>query len=121
MLKSLPVLLAVASKDAVSINLHFGHTKGFLIYKVDSVSCEFIQRRQVEHYCQGHVGNPTALDKILLTIDDCTAVFTAKTGDGPTEKLNRIGVQSVTEYAYEGIESALLDYVQKGGVNLGFE
>lgn len=121
MLKSLPVLLAVASKDAISINLHFGHTKAFLVYKVDAESCEFVQRREVEHYCQGHVGNMSALDKILSTIDDCSAVFTAKTGEGPAERLSRIGVQSVSEYAYEAIEGALMDFVKKGGINLGFE
>ena len=41
------------------------------------------------------------------------AVFVAKIGDGPIEKLAAIGVQAVADYAYESIEDSLLDYVRK--------
>lgn len=108
------VLLAVASKDAISINLHFGHAKAFLIYKVTNGRCEFLQRREVEHYCHGNTGSQSAMEMILQTIDDCRAVFVAKIGDGPIEKLRKIGVQSVSDYAYEAIEESLLDFVEKG-------
>ncbi|MGI1670170.1 MAG: hypothetical protein K6L74_07585 [Neptuniibacter sp.] len=108
------ILLAVASKDAISINLHFGHAKAFLIYKVTNDQCVFLHRREVEHYCHGNTGSQSAMEMILQTIDDCKAVFVAKIGDGPIEKLKNIGVQSVSDYAYEAIEESLLDYVQKG-------
>ena len=52
------------------------------------------------------------MGKILETIKDCQAVFVAKIGEGPTEKLNAIGVQAVASYAYEALEESLLDYVQ---------
>lgn len=43
----------------------------------------------------------------------CDAVFVAKIGDGPIEKLATIGVQAVADYAYEAIEESLLDYLRK--------
>ena len=107
---NVPMQLAVASKDAISINLHFGHAKAFLIYKVDKGHCEFVHRREVEHYCHGNTGSQSAMEMILETIDDCRAVFVAKIGDGSIEKLKNIGVQSVSQYAYESIEESLLDY-----------
>lgn len=112
MIKSLPMLMAVASKDAVSINLHFGHTKAFLIYRVFADHCEFVERRVVEHYCQGHTADMSAMKLILETIKDCHTVFIVKIGDGPEEKLKRIGVTSVSDYGYEAIEASLLHYVQ---------
>ena len=48
---------------------------------------------------------------ILQTIKDCAAVFVAKIGDGPTEKLKAIGVQAVTDYSWEEIEPSLMDYM----------
>ncbi|WP_428034945.1 NifB/NifX family molybdenum-iron cluster-binding protein [Amphritea sp.] len=113
MVKSTPVLMAVASKDAVSINLHFGHTKAFLIYRVSADYCEFVERRAVDHYCQGHTGDRSALEMILQTINDCHAVFVVKIGDGPQEKLQQIGVTAVSDYGHEAIEASLLHYVQK--------
>ncbi|MBN0987597.1 NifB/NifX family molybdenum-iron cluster-binding protein [Amphritea pacifica] len=113
MLKLPPVLMAVASKDAVSINLHFGHTRAFLIYRVSGDHCEFVERRAVDLYCQGHTGDRSAMELILETIKDCHAVFVVKIGDGPQERLKRIGVISVSDYGYEEIEESLLHYVQK--------
>ena len=116
MMLSLPVKLAVASKEGVSISEHFGHAKRFWIYNVDKDKCEFLEQRDVEHYCLGGSSSKTAMAQILETINDCYAVFVAKIGDGPTEKLNKIGVQSVSFYAHEEIEESLIDYVQRDGV-----
>ena len=50
---------------------------------------------------------------ILETIQDCQAVFVAKIGDGPRDKLRAIGVQAVAGYAWEAIEASLLDYARR--------
>lgn len=113
MVKSSPALMAVASKDAVSINLHFGHTKAFLIYRVSVKHVEFVERRVVEHYCQGHSSDMSAMALILETIRDCHAVFVVKIGEGPEDKLKQIGVASVSDYGHEAIEASLLDYVKR--------
>lgn len=101
---------AVATKDGISINLHFGHAKEFLIYQLTTGSCELIERREVDHYCHGQTGDQSAMQKILLTLADCQLAFVAKIGDGPTEKLRAIGVQAVEDFAYLGIEDSLIEF-----------
>jgi len=101
----LPLKLAVASKDGISINEHFGHAKVFHINSVSENQCLLLEQRQVEHYCHGNSGNQSAMAMILQTISDCH-------GDGPAEKLAAIGVQAISDYAYEAVEASLLDYVR---------
>ena len=105
------VLLAVATKEGLAISEHFGHAKQFWVYEVTPDSCELLEKRQVEHYCLGNHSSKTAMAGILEAIKDCYAVFVAKIGDGPTEKLNAIGVKAVSSHAWEEIEPALLAYV----------
>ncbi len=107
----LPLKLAVASKEGMAISEHFGHAKQFWIYEVAADYCRLLEKRDVEHYCLGNRSSKTAMAGILEAIKDCHAVFTAKIGDGPTEKLQAIGVLAVSSYAYEAIEASLLDYV----------
>lgn len=108
-----PLKVAVASKDGIAINQHFGHAKMFWIFHVTTRSCEFIEQREVDHYCHGQTGDASAMQKILKTINDCEAVFVAKIGDGPVEKLQAIGVSSVDDYAYLGIRDSLLAYAEQ--------
>lgn len=105
--------VAVASKEGLAINEHFGHAKQFWIYELDGSECRLLEKREVEHYCLGNHSSKTAMAKILTTIADCRAVFVAKIGEGPTEKLQAIGVVAVADYAYEAIEDSLLDYAHK--------
>ncbi len=104
--------IAVASKDGISINLHFGHAKVFMIYELRQGQCYFLEKRKVENYCLGNSSNPTALEMILDTINDCELCFIAKIGEGPAEKLAKIGVKAVDSYAYEEIMEALQEYAQ---------
>lgn len=105
--------VAVATKDGISTNLHFGHAKSFWIYQLSPQGFQLVDRRDVDHYCHGQHGDQSALAKILHTIGDCQAVFVAKIGDGPTEKLRAVGVEAVDNYAYEAIEDALGDYLSR--------
>ena len=107
-----PIRLAVASKEGLAISEHFGHAKQFRIYRADPDCCELLETREVAHYCLGQHSDQTAMAGILESIKDCHAVFVAKIGDGPTEKLKAIGVSAVSRYAYEAIEDSLLDYVK---------
>lgn len=106
-----PLLLAVASKEGLAISEHFGHAKQFRIYAAFPNRCQFLETRQVAHYCLGQHTDQSAMAGILEAIKDCHAVFVAKIGDGPAEKLNKIGVRAVGQYAYQAIEASLLDYV----------
>lgn len=102
--------LAVASQEGLAISEHFGHAKKFWIYEVSGDQCQLLEQRQVEHYCLGNHSSKTAMAGILEAIKDCHAVFVAKIGDGPTEKLKAINVEAVSRYAWEEIEPSLIDY-----------
>jgi predicted Fe-Mo cluster-binding NifX family protein len=108
-----PLKVAVASKEGLAVSEHFGHAKQFRVYEVSPGHCRLLEQRVVAHYCQGNRGSSSAMEQILATIQDCQAVLVARIGDGPTEKLAAIGVQAVTDYAYQAIEDALLDYAAK--------
>lgn len=105
--------LAVASKEGIAVSEHFGHAKQFYIYEATPAGCRLVGKRQVEHYCLGNQSSKTAMAGILQAVKDCDAVLVAKIGDGPTEKLAAIGVDAVADYAYEAIEQALPDYMQR--------
>lgn len=108
-----PLKLAVASKDGRAISEHFGHARRFAVYAVTPASCRLLEIREVEHYCLGNSSSSSAMAGILEAIRDCRAVFVAKIGDGPTEKLAAIGVRAVSDYAWEAIEASLLDYARR--------
>lgn len=107
-----PIKLAVASKDGIAINEHFGQAEQFHIYSVSPGSCVRLETRKTAHYCLGQHSDPSAMSGILEAIKDCYAVFVARIGEGPTAKVHAIGVYAVSEYAYAAIEESLLDYAQ---------
>lgn len=94
------IKVAVASKQGLAVDEHFGHAKSFWIYAVTTDGCELLEQREVEHYCHGNTSNKSAMEKILQTINDCEAVLVAKIGDGPTDKLAAIGVKAVSDYPW---------------------
>ncbi|MEJ2141983.1 MAG: NifB/NifX family molybdenum-iron cluster-binding protein [Gammaproteobacteria bacterium] len=108
-----PFRLAVASKEGLAITEHFGHAKQFYIFDVHGKNCELVEQRHVDHYCLGGHSDKSAIAGILETVSDCQAVFVAKIGDGPTEKLSKRDIDAVSEYAYEEIEPSLLDYTSR--------
>jgi predicted Fe-Mo cluster-binding NifX family protein len=108
-----PLKLAVATKDGISINLHFGHATQFWVYEVTPEACTLLEQRDVEHYCHGQHGSKSAMEKILQTIKDCNGVFVAMIGDGPADKLKAIGVTAISDYAHEAVEESLVDYAKR--------
>lgn len=107
MSKNENLTIAVASKDGISINLHFGHAKEFWIFQYLDGAFKLLEKRDVEVYCHGKHGSESAMQKILTTINDCDAVMVAMVGEGPAEKLKGIDVMPIQEFAYEGIDEAL--------------
>lgn len=108
-----PLKLAVATKDHIAINEHFGHAKQFSVYSVSETGCELLETREVANYCLGQHADESAMPGILETIKDCYAVFVARIGEGPTAKVHAIGVRAVAEYAYAAVEESLLDYAKR--------
>lgn len=107
-----PYLVAVASKDGISVNLHFGHAKHFMIYRVEAGAYHYVESRDVDNYCLGGSGDMQAFEKILMTLHDCAVCLVAKIGDGPKEKLAKAGIIADDNYAYEGVSEAMAGLIQ---------
>ncbi|GAB6041954.1 NifB/NifX family molybdenum-iron cluster-binding protein [Endothiovibrio diazotrophicus] len=104
------MLVAVASRSGVAIDEHFGHATRFLVYNLDHLQCAQLESRAVDHYCHGQRGDGGALARIMECIADCTAVFVARIGDGPRDKLAAIGIDAVSDYPWEEIEMSLMKW-----------
>lgn len=112
-MKNDSLTIAVASKDGISINLHFGHAHEFWIYQFESPQgFKLLEKRNVDQYCHGKHGSDSAMEKILTTINDCDAVMVAMVGDGPAAKLQAIDVMPIQEFAYESIEESLNTFAE---------
>jgi len=107
------ILVAVATKGGVQVDLHFGHADAFVVYAVSSEEIHRVEARQVEHYCQGGYGDEDKREVILRALADCTALFAARIGDGPKAKLQSAGIEPVDEYPFEAIEASIRDWYGK--------
>jgi predicted Fe-Mo cluster-binding NifX family protein len=105
--------LAVASKDGVTIDTHFGHARQFLIYELGAEHCQLVEQRDIEQYCVAGQSISSALGGILAAVADCQAVLVAMIGDPPREKLAASGIQAVSDYANQPITDALRDYARR--------
>ena len=103
--------IAVATREGLAVSEHFGHAKVFHIYDVTPSACEPLEQRHVDHYCLGGSSDQSALSGIFEAIKDCSAVFVAKIGDGPIEKLKARGIEAVSDYAWQDINESLCEYV----------
>ena len=103
----------MATREGQAVSEHFGHAKAFYIYDVTASCCEHLEKREVSHYCLGGSSDQSALTGIFEAIKDCSAVFVAKIGDGPNEKLKLRGIEAVADYAWQSIDESLCDYVSR--------
>lgn len=105
--------VAVASKHGTAIDEHFGHAKAFHIFDIVGGNVASVSIREVPHYCLGGHSDRTAMESILETISDCTAVFVARIGDGPIGKLKARNIEAVSDYTWEEIVPSLINYSSK--------
>ena len=82
------MLVAVATKGCGRINEHFGHAKEFQVYELSTAGAKFVGHRRVDLYCQGGFGEEDSLETVIRAINDCHAVFVAKIGGCPKDRLH---------------------------------
>ncbi len=106
--------IAVATKGDGVINQHFGHAKEFQIYEVDSLGVRFVSHRRIEdHYCQGGLGEDSALAGIIKMLDGVDALLCAKIGGCPKAELAAAGITPSDDFAFEFIEPSVAAYFAK--------
>ena len=104
---------AVASKNGMYIDQHFGHVKEWLIYEYKDEMVQYIEKRQVKKYCEGSEYCEEKEDKMEAIIDavaDCKGVIVMRIGDSPKKKLEEKNITIVV--TYDRIEDAILKAVR---------
>jgi nitrogen fixation protein NifB len=100
--------VAVTTKGEGLINQHFGHAKEFHIYSADASGVRFLGVRKVEdHYCQGGLGEDSALGSIIKMLSDVDVLLCAKIGGCPRKELARAGIEVSDQHAFEFIEPSI--------------
>lgn len=87
---------AVASKTGKVVDLHFGHTTEFYIYDYNQGRAEFIEKRDVNKYCDGKESSEdeNKFDNILKVLGDCNGVIALRIGNSPTMKLKNKNIDA---------------------------
>jgi nitrogen fixation protein NifB len=104
--------IAVATRSGGLVDEHFGHAREFLVYDVTREGARLVGRRAVERYCVGEDGDDDALAGALRALAGCRAVLVAKVGHCPKGKLAAVGIEPVTEQAFQPIEAAALAWFE---------
>lgn len=99
---------AVASKNGILVDQHFGHAEEFYIYESDGKKVRFVEKRPIDKYCTGIRDCDEKTDKIgavLAAINDCSGVLALRIGDSPTQRMQERGIQVIS--TYDRIENAI--------------
>lgn len=102
-------IVAVASKGHGVIDQHFGHVSQFFIYRLGDTA-ELLETRPVAKYCNGEDTPEDKREATIRALAGVSAVFIAKIGDTPRERLSKLGIVSVDKYAHEQITPSLEAY-----------
>ena len=100
---------AVASKNGMYIDQHFGHVKEWYIYEYKNDSVSYIEKRKVGQYCEGSDVCDDKEDKItgiIEAIADCNGVIAMRIGESPRRQLEKKNIEVVV--TYDRIEDAVL-------------
>ncbi|MBI5588036.1 MAG: nitrogenase cofactor biosynthesis protein NifB [Deltaproteobacteria bacterium] len=109
-------LIAACTKGMAVVNLHFGHAKEFLIYRVKGNEARLVNIRKVEQYCHGSNDcgeKEVTLENIIKSIEDCDAVVCLRVGYGPHKELVSRGVLPVTDVPEEPLEAAVVKAAER--------
>jgi predicted Fe-Mo cluster-binding NifX family protein len=105
--------VAVATRDGLTIDTHFGHAREFWVYDLSGKTATFLERRDIAQYCVAGQSMDSALDGILNALADCQAALVAMIGEPPRAQLAAIGVHAVSDYANVPIEAGLHEYARR--------
>ena len=91
-----PLKFAIASKSGIGVDMHFGHASEFYIYEYKNGDAKYIEKRDVDKYCNGievcdeEEDKFTKLSKI---VSDCDGVISIRMGDEPKKKFKNMGIE----------------------------
>ncbi|TKI03463.1 nitrogenase cofactor biosynthesis protein NifB [Martelella alba] len=105
-------LVAVASTRGESIDQHFGHADRFRIYSLSAAGVTLVNERFTPQYCRGSddcepQDNEDRMAALMELLADVKAVFCARIGYGPWQKLAARGIQPCVDDAWQPVAEAL--------------
>ncbi len=104
-----PLRVAVCTKGGGRINAHFGKTREFQIYDVDSAGLRFVAPRRLETYCRGGRGDGEVMAEIIAALGDVQVILCERIGKRPRRELAVAGIAAIDTFALAYIESAIAD------------
>lgn len=87
---------AVASKSGIGVDMHFGHASEFYIYEYKNGNVRYLEKRDVDKYCNGQEECEEEEDKFVKlskVVSDCNGVLCLRIGDGPKKKFKDMGIE----------------------------
>jgi nitrogen fixation protein NifB len=105
-------LVAVASTRGELIDCHFGHADRFHIYSLSSAGVVLVNERFTPKYCHGSdecepQDSEARMVALLALLEDVKAVFCARMGYGPWQRLEAQGIQPCVDDAWQPVHVAL--------------
>ena len=76
--------------------MHFGHASEFYIYEYKNGDAKYIEKRDVEKYCNGIEVCDEEEDKfakLSKVVSDCDGVISLRMGDEPKKKFKNMGIE----------------------------
>jgi MoaA/NifB/PqqE/SkfB family radical SAM enzyme len=103
-----PLVFAVASKNGIAVDQHFGRARAFYVYRYADGALEFLEKRDVSEYCRGEENcghnaddrHEDGLNGILDALGDCDGVIAMRIGYKPYRRLAERGIRFFTTYDY---------------------
>jgi lactoylglutathione lyase len=105
--KPLPHMrIAIASRDGIRVDQHFGTADSFLVYEVNELGHSLIETRKVAEHARG---DEDPRDTIKRMLADCPVLLVAKIGVTPQEQMAEAGITASDLYVGKPIEAALAE------------
>ena len=108
--------MAVASRDGLRVDQHFGQAEEFLVYDVAADAARLVETRKVAAHAQG---DEDPRQTVMRLLADCKVLLVAKIGPTPQEQLAAIGIEATDLHKGRPIPAALAEiHAAKASVNL---
>jgi nitrogen fixation protein NifB len=113
-------LVAVATKEGVLIDQHFGHVERFKIYSVSAAGVTLVGERFTPRFCVEKTEcddearqHELRLDAVVALLADTAAVFCARIGMGPWKRLEQAGIEPCVSGAWQSVSEVVEQWWQQ--------
>ncbi|WP_249209279.1 VOC family protein [Magnetospirillum sulfuroxidans] len=108
--------MAVATKDGLRIDQHFGQAEEFRVYDVEGDNAKLVESRKVAAHA---LDDEDPRQTIMRMLADCRILLVAKIGPTPQEQLAGAGIEATDMLKGKSIPAALTEiYAAKAAIDL---